>query len=471
MKTILFVWTLLVLSVVDSMAQAPIFEQNFSTSTNVDDYAHVSPGPAQFNLINTMVADASVALVNGTGLSAVNGTALKQILDGKLNFKLKSGYRYYSYETTSFGFLVTRYGYQYVPTSGSFVKEIPATHCLKLQFRLKISGTQENLEPLNAGGGFILVNGATLLNSADIYFKRAQDFSVMSNNGYSITSFSGERLITMIINKGSDPFLYEGPTPPSGRVAAAMETAAAQTLTMWVDGQKYIELFTNSPTNVAITSVGYQASSNRGSVSGFSTMPSAPVAPEFTVNFDDVLIEDLTPPGNPLPVRLLHFNAEATESRQVRLAWETGEERNSSHFVVERSRNMREFEILGQVESTGSSLISKKYDFIDQSPLPGANYYRLRQVDRDGSETVYRSQSVTISSYGSLYPNPSDGRYFTVEADLGSVVTIRSITGGDIPFRSRILNATKLEISPTSALQPGLYIVSVNGRGKRWIVR
>jgi hypothetical protein len=70
---------------------------------------------------------------------------------------------------------------------------------------------------------------------------------------------------------------------------------------------------------------------------------------------------------------------------QVHLQWSTLQESNTSHFVIDRSTDGRQFASVGIVPANGNSTTVSEYTFTDQSPfLTGNNYYRLQEVDLDG---------------------------------------------------------------------------------------
>lgn len=96
------------------------------------------------------------------------------------------------------------------------------------------------------------------------------------------------------------------------------------------------------------------------------------------------LSSTIAAPDNPLPVELLTFDARFNGS-EVDLGWITGTEINSDYFIVERSANGREFVELGMVSAAGNSFEPLSYRLSDQTPLSGTSYYRLKQVDLDGS--------------------------------------------------------------------------------------
>ncbi len=102
-----------------------------------------------------------------------------------------------------------------------------------------------------------------------------------------------------------------------------------------------------------------------------------------------------------LPVDLLHFTALAMEGA-VRLDWATAREVDNEQFIVERSKTGRDFTPLGRVPAGSGT-----YAFVDADPFPGESFYRLRQADFDGTETLYGPVSVRLDSgVIRLYPNP-----------------------------------------------------------------
>jgi len=113
-------------------------------------------------------------------------------------------------------------------------------------------------------------------------------------------------------------------------------------------------------------------------------------------------------PLSALPVVLTEFSAK-TEGKMARLFWETTSESNSSHFIVEKSRDVKSFNELGKVNAANSSSVGIRYSFTDNSPLPGLNYYRLKMVDLDGS---YAFSRIVALDFGGLtkgliiFPNP-----------------------------------------------------------------
>ncbi len=110
-----------------------------------------------------------------------------------------------------------------------------------------------------------------------------------------------------------------------------------------------------------------------------------------------------------LPVELGFLAAEAV-NKSARIYWQTITESGSDYFILERSADGRVFEELTKVPAAGFSAEVIDYEFYDRQPYSGQNYYRLRQVDYDG--TAYELGMVSVDFLGTakptlgVFPNP-----------------------------------------------------------------
>ncbi|MFM2207245.1 MAG: hypothetical protein RL213_1220 [Bacteroidota bacterium] len=103
--------------------------------------------------------------------------------------------------------------------------------------------------------------------------------------------------------------------------------------------------------------------------------------------FKDVYVAAITPPA-PLPVELIAFSGLRTENKNVRLDWTTATEINNDHFDVERSTDGKEYVPIGTVAGAGNCSYSRSYRFTDINPSDVESFYRLRQVDFNGTEKL-----------------------------------------------------------------------------------
>ena len=112
--------------------------------------------------------------------------------------------------------------------------------------------------------------------------------------------------------------------------------------------------------------------------------------------------------SNPVPITLLNFDA-VTHGSGVMTSWVTASETNNDYFIIERSADGMHFEQIGTRKGAGNSTNTLYYSMLDGAPFKGVSYYRLSQVDYDGSST--KSQVVAVSFLGNsvlnVFPNPA----------------------------------------------------------------
>ena len=118
----------------------------------------------------------------------------------------------------------------------------------------------------------------------------------------------------------------------------------------------------------------------------------------------------------PLMDNILNFNG-VIIPEGVRLNWCTSEEVNNDYFTLERSTDGINFEAVDNIDGAGNTKQPVQYNYVDDSPSEGINYYRLAQTDFDGSQKTYESISVKLDentpalSVMKVYPNPFNGDF------------------------------------------------------------
>jgi hypothetical protein len=171
----------------------------------------------------------------------------------------------------------------------------------------------------------------------------------------------------------------------------------------------------------------------------------------------------------PLPVEFLEFNATCIKA-QVQLMWSTATEINNSHFAIERSADGNSFETIGSVEGSGNSNSILFYEFTDISPLTSnVSYYRLRQVDFDGTTAYSMIKAVKTPSnqltVAEIYPMPAGE---TVNVNLNNVrsgtwkVEIFDLSGRVLFQETHSLASGMQTLQVTTANLPqGTYLLSI----------
>lgn len=171
----------------------------------------------------------------------------------------------------------------------------------------------------------------------------------------------------------------------------------------------------------------------------------------------------------PLPVSISRFEANLKDGI-VELDWHTASETNNEGFHIQRSADGTTFQDIDFLPGAGNSGQPLAYQAFDYNPLEGLSYYRIRQVDHDGSESF--SEVRTINTKGtmellSLYPVPAQAGQelaLTLRMEKDELVTL-SLTNtlGQQVWRKVTELPTGLHQMhvPTETLAAGTYIIKV----------
>jgi hypothetical protein len=170
----------------------------------------------------------------------------------------------------------------------------------------------------------------------------------------------------------------------------------------------------------------------------------------------------------PLPISLVFFKGQKLDNYHL-LWWQTSLEENNAYFSIERSTDGRNFQSIGRIDGSGNHVGLKEYRFRDYNSAQGMNYYRLRQVDFDGTSTLsmvialHNEQASAIQ----VYPNPT----------LDGLIKIKGLNQSPsicqlLDSQGQILWTKKLESQDTtfdlSQMPRGIYILAIQDGGKIW---
>ncbi|MCC6691292.1 MAG: T9SS type A sorting domain-containing protein, partial [Bacteroidia bacterium] len=178
-------------------------------------------------------------------------------------------------------------------------------------------------------------------------------------------------------------------------------------------------------------------------------------------------------PINPLPIELLDFTANYSSSKSVKLDWITATETNNDFFTVERSADALNFEPIATVKGAGNSSLQLSYSIVDEKPLSGISYYRLKQTDFDGKYSY--SKIVSVSANPSelsfvVFPNPVPSGEtprikFSGNETKNILVLVYDDYGREVYSKISIIekgNGQVLAIDPSKTLSPGVYFISAS---------
>jgi hypothetical protein len=174
-------------------------------------------------------------------------------------------------------------------------------------------------------------------------------------------------------------------------------------------------------------------------------------------------------PMGPLPITLEYFTARKNNATSSLLNWKTSQEINTASFDIERSNDAIGFKKIGAVNAAGTSSVGIEYSFIDNNPLQGMNYYRLKQIDNDGRFVYTPARLVVFDKLDvgtvKYYPNPTNG-ILTIELAVNNsneirVVNICNAAGAVVNQLKIAANAgSKMQID-LSKYAKGIYFVQV----------
>ena len=177
-----------------------------------------------------------------------------------------------------------------------------------------------------------------------------------------------------------------------------------------------------------------------------------------------------------LPVQLKYFTAQLNNNK-VDLKWVTATEINTSHFVIEKSFDGRNFSDAGTVFAFGNTTEEKNYNFIDNinGSQAAVIYYRLRSVDIDGKFDYSATRIIRIGKQTEqaitilTYPNPVSNELRITLPDnwQNKKVTFEIFnTNGQASKRTENENSGQTETLNVSNLARGLYFVRVICEGQ-----
>jgi hypothetical protein len=190
-----------------------------------------------------------------------------------------------------------------------------------------------------------------------------------------------------------------------------------------------------------------------------------------TTTFGTLTVSNISAP---LPVELVRFTAEP-QGDDALLRWATASEKNNDHFDVEASADGKNFRRMGVVAGHGTTTQTSEYQLIDKAIAHYAAdlvYYRLRQVDTDGTETFSPVRQVRVTAplgfAAEAWPQPFGA--------AGTNVTLRTATAGPatllvhdalgrvILHRTLDLTAgtTALSLAELGPLANGVYVLRLS---------
>ncbi len=213
-----------------------------------------------------------------------------------------------------------------------------------------------------------------------------------------------------------------------------------------------------------------------GSRTGLFSSVTIPPVPGFSMSLSYTSTEAKINVSLSLPVELVDFRAEP-QAGAVLLEWRTASEKDNHGFELERSPNGKEWEQLAFVEGAGTTTYEQRYDFLDENPVAGTNYYRLKQVDFNGATDFSKIIIIDIPDEKErfkLVPNPAAGVVF-LHPNFGfedtAQVSLYDFMGKAIWLQSVDFSSYGQAAVPFDlALVPaGIYLLEIKNGDKKWV--
>ncbi len=204
------------------------------------------------------------------------------------------------------------------------------------------------------------------------------------------------------------------------------------------------EALTVADVNAANFGVGIQVD-----LSGFTVLPSAFIDHiQITIHYTSTL-----------PIELGQFTASNSEPTSTIINWTTKSELNNDYFILEHSENGSNWEFVADIKAVGNSSIDQYYEYEDLR-RSDANYYRLSQVDYDGTLTILEKtkvmQNATIETR--VFPNPAKNECVLQTAEDATLVEVINADGTLVDQIIPLANETVIDVSSYKA---GVYFLRI----------
>ncbi|MCX6292481.1 MAG: T9SS type A sorting domain-containing protein [Bacteroidetes bacterium] len=296
-----------------------------------------------------------------------------------------------------------------------------------------------NTNPLSGPLTGVAVNGTTVDNMLDYGYWTLAANTAMTGGTYAVTA-----------NENGQS--NSGPSPQSYTILVRQNATSA-----W-------------------QSVGTHSNGTQGVNSGVVTAKRSAFS-----NFNNSHIGIGYSAAGSLPIELIYFKSKLEENK-VDLTWATASELNNDYFTIERSSDGTHFDPLLRKPGAGNSTVALYYSDVDENPLQGYSYYRLKQTDYNGHFTYSEITTVKNNTkeddaelkITSVTPNPFH-ESFTVSFILktSAAVDFQLINSSGQTIKKETITANdgmnQYEFIDFQNLQSGIYYVILFYQDKKFL--
>lgn len=179
-----------------------------------------------------------------------------------------------------------------------------------------------------------------------------------------------------------------------------------------------------------------------------------------------------------LPVTLVRFEGKRLDEENVVLFWETSDESNNDYFEVERTLNPAlGYTVVSKVAGAGSTSSTRRYQLNDANSYTDYTYYRLKQVDFDGTyvySSIVSIKPAIIPLSLITFPNPGQGKSLAFKVQGLKVAEQASIAIYDVKGvkiytdnKVQLISEEQLIKPAISNISPGKYTIKIKTNGRQ----
>jgi hypothetical protein len=343
---------------------------------------------------------------------------------------------------------------------------LPATNSSTGVFEYPSTAAKGTMTISSGSNAFLNPSTTSLVTNMAYFTKQGlQNVTITFNTLISKAVTKTATNVSMVSTNESFRLSSVGTT--EGQIVSATDASGAIVYPNWASTSNAVISGAN---NNEITGSGSNGASEFSFAVPIKSLSIAPTATGAATSGLNVILYPVCAAAS-LPIELTFFKAKATNN-SVKLFWQTASEKNNKGFEIERSIDTKTWENIGGVKGLGTSNVLVDYIFEDKGPLSILTYYRLKQVDFDGSEGYSNIESVALKNTQKglkIYPNPTQNKATTLALgdDMvgGSVRIFNSV--GSVLLRQNIDNQTiTLDLL---SIPHGLYFIEAQNGSQRFV--
>lgn len=167
------------------------------------------------------------------------------------------------------------------------------------------------------------------------------------------------------------------------------------------------------------------------------------------------------------PMQFISFKGFVNADKNIQLNFKTANEVNCESFIIEKSVNAINFQEIGKLSAKNGA--ENLYDFLDIKPFSTINYYRIKQVDKDGkfiySNIISLSTTKATINTVSLYPNPTKDKVTlninAINAEEATIKLLDALGKTIVLQKASLVRGNQAITLNTQNLQSGVYTIVV----------